>query len=168
MQQPLSPMRSKRKNTKTPARTAVFLDALAEGLSVSSAAKAAGVPLRTIYGWREADPAFAAEWTAAYTIGADNLEAEAQRRAVKGIEEPVFHGGKVVGSVRRYSDTLLIYMLKARDPERFCDRARTAALMRKWAKQENDEGRSAAETVVSADILEALNLVRARKAALAD
>lgn len=161
-------MRSKRKNTKTSVRTTAFLDALADGLSVSDAAKAAGVPIRTIYNWREGDPAFAAEWATAYTIGADNLEAEAQRRAVKGVEEPVFHGGKIVGTVTRYSDTLLIYMMKARDPERFCDRARTAAIMRKWAKQDNDDGRHSDEAVVSAEILEAIAIVRARKAALAD
>lgn len=161
-------MRSKRKNTKTPARTAVFLDALAGGLSVSSAAKAAGVPLRTMYGWREGDPAFAAEWAAAYTIGADNLEAEAQRRAVKGVEEPVFHSGKVVGSVMRYSDTLLIFMMKARDPERFCDRARTAAIMRKWAKKDAEEGEAVDEMTLSAELLEAIALVKARKVALAD
>ena len=44
------------------------------------------------------------------------------RRALEGGEEPVFYQGKIVGSVRKYSDTLLMFMLKARRPERYRDR----------------------------------------------
>ncbi len=35
------------------------------------------------------------------------------RRAVDGVDEPVYQGGKKVGSITRYSDTLLIFLLKA-------------------------------------------------------
>ena len=34
---------------------------------------------------------------------------------------PVFHQGKEIGSIREYSDTLLIFMLKARRPATFRD-----------------------------------------------
>ena len=43
----------------------------------------------------------------------ERLETEAQRRAVEGWDEPVFHEGREVGKKRRYSDTLLIFTLKA-------------------------------------------------------
>jgi hypothetical protein len=57
---------------------------------------------------------------------ADALEAEAWRRAVAGVREPIVSGGKVVRdddgqpiAIRRYSDNLLFALLKARRPEKF-------------------------------------------------
>jgi len=41
------------------------------------------------------------------------------RRARDGVEEPIFHQGKNVGTVRKYSDTLLIFLLKSHKPERY-------------------------------------------------
>ena len=56
----------------------------------------------------------------------DELEAEARRRAVQGVRQPVFHQGKVVGHIRKYSDLLLIFLLKHRRPEIFADKAMVA------------------------------------------
>ena len=52
---------------------------------------------------------------------ADALEQEARRRALEGVEEPVFCRGERVGVIRRYSDALLILLLKAKRPEQFRD-----------------------------------------------
>ena len=49
------------------------------------------------------------------------LEAEARRRAAIGVDEPVFYKGKVVGHIRKYSDNLLMFLLKAHWPEKFRD-----------------------------------------------
>ena len=38
------------------------------------------------------------------------------------MEEPVYYQGEVVGQVQRYSDTLLMFLLKGRRPEKFKDR----------------------------------------------
>ena len=64
---------------------------------------------------------FAAQWDEALEEGTDLLEAEARRRAVTGIDEPVYHKGEVVGSIKKYSDTLLIFLLKAHNPQKFRD-----------------------------------------------
>ncbi len=42
-----------------------FLDALARGLSVGCAARAAGIRRSTAYAWRQRDPQFAAAWVEA-------------------------------------------------------------------------------------------------------
>ena len=43
---------------------------------------------------------------------------EATRRAVDGVEEPVdFYKGKAGGTVNRYSDNLLMFLIKAKRPE---------------------------------------------------
>ena len=45
------------------------------------------------------------------------------RRAREGVDEPVFYQGEHCCNVRRYSDTLLIFMLKARKPDVYRERA---------------------------------------------
>ena len=113
-----------RKITKSEksAKQTAFLEALASGAMVKDAAAAAGIPQSSAYDWRKSDAAFAEAWADAYRIGTDMLEAEAQRRAVRGTKRPVFHLGKICGHVIEYSDTLLIFLMKARDPHRFDDR----------------------------------------------
>jgi hypothetical protein len=53
------------------------------------------------------------------------LETEMRRRAPVGWDEPVFHAGKVVGHIRKFSDTLLIFALKAERPEKYRDHYET-------------------------------------------
>lgn len=156
-----------RKHTaRHPERRAAFLETLAAGQTVSDAAKAAGIARETVYKWRKADPAFAAEWDGAYANGADALVAEARRRAVDGVAEPVYHMGRVVGTTQRYSDTLLIFLMKARAPEQYCDRARTAALARRWAAEDRaaigDDSAIASEQAVA--LLARLALAKAATA----
>src|SRR5579883_342376 len=102
-------------------RRAASLAALAAPGSVSRAARLAGVPRRTAYDWRAADEAFGKAWDEALERGTDVLEDEAVRRASEGTLRPVFQGGKKVGTVREYSDLLLIFMLKARRPDKYRD-----------------------------------------------
>ncbi len=96
-----------------------FLKELAETCSVRSSAKLAGISRSTAYRARSSDPAFADAWDDAIDDAVDTLEAEARRRALHGSEEPVYHLGKQVGTIRRYSDSLLMFLLKAYRPERF-------------------------------------------------
>ncbi len=56
-------------------------------------------------------------------MAADVLEAEAHRRAVEGVEEPVgWYKGVAGGTVRRYSDVLLIFTLKGLLPDIYRER----------------------------------------------
>ncbi len=98
------------------------LAALAETANVLKSSEIAKIARRTAYDWKAADPEFAGEWGKALDIGVDALEDEATRRAVDGVDEPVFYQGEAVGVVRKYSDTLLIFLLKGRRPEKYRDR----------------------------------------------
>ena len=51
--------------------------------------------------------------------GIDRLEDEAHRRAVEGVDRPVYQGGVRVGEIKTYSDSLLTLLLKSRRPEVF-------------------------------------------------
>ena len=113
-------------NTKmTPEKKAKFLAALADCGNVTRAATSAGVNRVAMYQIRTKDKRFAKQWDEAATIGAARLEDEARRRAVEGWEEPVFYQGEQCATVRRYSDTLLICLLKAHHPEKYADRNKT-------------------------------------------
>jgi hypothetical protein len=71
------------------------------------------------YDWKKADHEFEKDWQAAEETGTDALEDEARRRAMDGVDKPVFYKGQRCGYVREYSDTLLIFTLKARRPEKY-------------------------------------------------
>jgi hypothetical protein len=100
-------------------RKKVFLEKLRETLNASASARAAGVSKRTVFGHREKDPGFAQAWEDALEEGLDAAEQSCNLRAFVGVEEPVFHQGVVVGHVRRYSDSLAQFMLKANRPKKF-------------------------------------------------
>lgn len=108
----------------TPEKLAAFCAALAETGIVARACKAIDVSRYTAYKWRDADPDFAASWDKALEIGVTALEDEAHRRAFEGTDEPVFHQGVTCGSVRKYSDTLAIFLLKAHSPEKYRENSR--------------------------------------------
>ena len=91
---------------------------------ITQAAQAAGIDRRTVTHWRHTDPDFAEAFEEAQQAVADMLEREAIRRAVEGWDEPVFQKGKHVGNVRKYSDTLLIFLMKGAQPEKYSDRLR--------------------------------------------
>jgi hypothetical protein len=101
---------------------AVFLKALAGSGVVTTACRKAKIGRTTAYKVRDEDTDFAAAWDDALDQAADVMEEEAHRRAVEGVLKPVFQGGKKVGSVREYSDTLLIFQLKAARPEKYRER----------------------------------------------
>jgi len=73
-----------------------FLTALAETGIVSVAAKIAGTSRTRVYELRNRDEAFTAAWEDAEERAADALEADAWRRAVDGVPEPLVSAGKVV------------------------------------------------------------------------
>lgn len=96
-----------------------FLTAIMGGASIRGAVAQVGIDLTLPYKTRQTDEAFRVAWAEAMTVGTEFLEAEAQRRAYHGVEEPVFHKGVECGHIRKYSDTLLIFLLKARRPDKY-------------------------------------------------
>jgi hypothetical protein len=101
----------------------IFLAGLAQGKTVTAAAIDAQYNRRYMYLVREDDPEFAAEWDDAIQEGLDLLEAEVRRRATGFQEELSYAGQKTGSTVTKYSDNLLMFMLKAKRPE-FKDNAK--------------------------------------------
>jgi hypothetical protein len=89
---------------RTPKNRQKFLEHLSTGASVCASARAAGFGRRTAFEWKADDPDFAAEWEEAYESGTESLEEVARARAMEK------------------SDSLLMFLLKARRPEIYRER----------------------------------------------
>lgn len=102
----------------TAKKKTLFLQGLKDSAgNVTSACAKAAVSRQTPYDWREADKGFAENWDAILEGATEAAEQELFRRAVKGVLKPIYQSGKLVGRVREYSDTCLIFLLKARRPK---------------------------------------------------
>lgn len=106
----------------TDERIEKFLSLLHKNPNVTRAAEEINVSRQRLYERRDEDPAFKKRWEAAVKIGVTCIEDEMLRRAVEGVEEPVFYQGKEVATVTKYSDTLLIVLAKAHWPEKYKER----------------------------------------------
>lgn len=108
----------------TPETVTLFLVTLAESCQVRKACDAAGISAYTAYRWRKEHPDFLDAWDEALKAGLYLLESEAHRRAFDGVDEPIYQQGVQVGTVRKYSDTLAMFLLKSHDPAKYRDNAR--------------------------------------------
>lgn len=102
---------------------AKFIAAFAKTGIVLDGTQAAGISRKTAYKERKLDELFADAWDKAYESAMDVLEREAVRRAVEGIEKGVYHAGKLIDTERRYSDTLLMFMLNGGRAHKYRQRA---------------------------------------------
>jgi hypothetical protein len=99
-----------------------MIAALSQSGNITTAAGVAKTSRQNHYNWLAIDPAYGDAVKAAMQAAGDRLEEEARRRATEGTLEPVFYQGDKVGTVRRFSDTLLIFLLKGAKPEKYRDR----------------------------------------------
>lgn len=131
----------------TPEKRETFLTELRKMPNVSNAAREIGMSRMQMYTVRDADPEFAKLWDEALKEGVENWEAETARRAFNGVNEPLTHAGhityeidttqprdlvtglfpwkldangnRIPVTVKKYSDVLSIFMLKAHAPEKY-------------------------------------------------
>jgi hypothetical protein len=123
-----------------------FLAAYADTGNITAAARAAGISRTNHYTWMKADEAYVEAFSDADQQATDLLETEARRRAAHGVDEPVIHQGQMMGqwvnakgeivqpdtagatmiplTVKKYSDTLLIFLMKGARPEKYRDNAK--------------------------------------------
>ena len=103
-----------------------FLAEYSQTGNLSAGCRAAGVDTKTGYNWRQdqshENQAFLQAVQKAKLMAIERMEAEVHRRGVEGFEEPVFYQGREVGKVRKYSDNLLMFMLKGCRPEKYRER----------------------------------------------
>lgn len=83
----------------------------------------AGVSRATVRKWLEKDEKFRQKFLDAQEGAADVVEAELWKRAVVGEEEDVFNRhGEVIGTRRKKSDILLMFLMKGMRPQKYKER----------------------------------------------
>ena len=123
----------------------LFLTVLARTANIKAACLAAGKARSTVYERRDSEPAFASAMADALEDATEDLELEARRRAHEGLRRVKFHAGEpimvptygpdgqplmsedgepvlVPYVEHEYSDTLMMFLLKAHRPERYRER----------------------------------------------
>lgn len=93
-----------------------YLEHRAEGHSIRASLKWANATRNDLYKKWRISPAFNEAEKDAFEAGSDVFEDTLFKRAVEGVEEPVFYKGEVVGYVKKYDTLLLMFALKARRP----------------------------------------------------
>ena len=89
--------------------------------TVAKACEVARVARSEHYRWLR-NRRYAARFREAEEHAIQALETEARRRAMVGIEKPIFYKGHAVTYVRAFSDGLLMFLLKAKRPDIYRDR----------------------------------------------
>jgi hypothetical protein len=125
--------------TFTPKKRA-FLKAYVECGQIVKAARCVGISKQAHYEWLDIDPEYVKVFAEAKKEVGELLEAEAIRRAHDGCDDPVVYQGQFtypIGedgkpdttkpplAVKKYSDTLLIFLLKGAMPDKYKDRSDT-------------------------------------------
>lgn len=115
------PHMSPRRNSIGPERQKKFIATLAASGIVTEAALAIGASTDALYKLRHkaGGEEFSAAWDEAIDRGVARLEDCALQRALKGEERMVVSGGQLMGFERRYNDSLVMFFLRKRRPERY-------------------------------------------------
>lgn len=145
---------------KYPELRRLFCQAVARHGSFAAGATAIRLPTQTIQMYMQNDPEFARQVEMAKDEHRAKIEQAIYRRAIEGVDEPRFSGtGQVVGTVTKYSDTLLLAYAKRHIPEyREGDVSRTEISVngtlehehRVQAKELTGEQRAALRTLLAA------------------
>lgn len=116
-----------------------FLETFRVHGNVSRACRDHGINRADVYRWKEHDEEFMLGWNIAEIEATEHLEATAFDRAVNGVtqETPIYFRGTAIDSVIKteYSDTLLIFLLKARAPEKYRDNVTVTVQVRAEAER---------------------------------
>jgi hypothetical protein len=105
-------LRKATKKNWTKAKEEIFLSVLAETCNVTRACKAAGVGVTSAYRRKKENAAFRAGWLAAIAIAYQRLELVLLERAFNGIEKVVNVRAGEATTMREYSNSLGIALLK--------------------------------------------------------
>lgn len=99
-----------------------FLSAYAQTANITKAAAAAKIDRAMHYRWLDQFPKYQRAFLEAERQAGDFIEGEAVRRATEGVLELVFYQGEPCGTVRRYSDGVMMTLLRGFKPQKYSNK----------------------------------------------
>jgi hypothetical protein len=100
-------------------RQTAFIAEYAKTGNITRAAERVGISKEIHYQWMKKFPKYVEAFREAKNIAAEYLESVAVERASEGWLEPVYYQGASCGEVRRYSDGLMMLLLRGMMPEKY-------------------------------------------------
>ena len=113
---------SPKRRTAQKRRQAAFLEAYITCATITHAARIAKISKQTHYDWIAVDKEYQLAFSEAEIAATDALIKECRRRAIEGVPEPVFYKGEEIKTVQKYSDNLLMFLIKGALPEVYRER----------------------------------------------
>ena len=110
---------STRKPAPARERALALLTAYAESCNIREACRKAKVNHKTHYRWLEKYHKYADSFKQTQQRAAEYLESVAVERATVGTSEIVFYQGQPCGTVQRYSDGLMQFLLRGAMPAKY-------------------------------------------------
>lgn len=107
---------------KLSAKQKEFLKAFANEPFVTRAAEKAQVTKQSHYYWMRTDEIYKKIFEGMSDIIVGDLEEIGQIRAIEGVTKEIFFQGQVCGTEQQFSDTLLMFFLKAKRPDIYRER----------------------------------------------
>jgi hypothetical protein len=117
----------------TPEKKKEFCDILLHGWSVLRAAELLQISRETAYDHRGKDPDFKSNWEQAKVEAMLRHEDELNKRAFQGVDTPIVHNGKIMMeevdgvmvpvTVKKKSDILLMFAMKAENPVKYKEKS---------------------------------------------
>lgn len=107
----------------------------------TAAAEAAGVTRWAHHHWYKENPTYKQAFDLLEPYSKERLLEIATGRAAQGWDEPVFQGMELVGVKRKFSDTLMLALLKAHYPDKFKERSAVEVGNKDGAPFKFDPGR---------------------------
>jgi hypothetical protein len=99
-----------------------FLKAYAQTANITKAAEAAKIDRALHYRWIDTFPKYQKAFLDAERQAGDYLESVAVGRATEGVMEAVYYQGRPIGAVRRYSDGVMMTLLRGFKPKKYSNK----------------------------------------------
>jgi hypothetical protein len=117
------------REAKTKRLQSAFLAACEECGNVAESSRCAGIGRNCHHVWLKKDKDYRGRFEESVEIAADVLLGEARRRAVDGYEEPVDAKNPAAGAIRKYSNEMLMFLLKSMKPEVYREHFRAGTVV---------------------------------------
>jgi hypothetical protein len=99
-----------------------FLASYAQTANITKAAEAAKIDRGLHYRWLDTFPKYQKAFLEAERQAGDYLESVAVGRATEGVMEAVYYQGRPIGAVRRYSDGVMMTLLRGFKPKKYSNK----------------------------------------------
>ena len=113
----------------TPMVIDLFLEGVCRTNNITRVCTELNINRLVIYAMKAQDPVFRQRLSDAQSLGIDAWEDAAATRAFDGVDRKVFHQGIQIDTVKDYSDSIAIAMLKGAKPERYAAQTRNETIV---------------------------------------